>query len=88
MQNLVLLLSSLLLTGTNLILTQCGHGFHFHLFVKQAGETGERPVLKLAQADILSNFSLVQNTSIWHSTFVGEYPHIFSSRISGRICQL
>lgn len=61
MQNLALLFSSLLLIGANLILTQCGHGFHF--FVKQAGEIDERPVLKLAQAHTLSDFSLVQNTS-------------------------
>lgn len=61
MQNLILLFSFLLLTGTNLVLTQCGIGFHF--IVKQTGETDQQPLLNLDQADTLPNFSLVQNIS-------------------------
>jgi len=61
MQNQILLFSSLLLTGTNLVLTQCGTGFNF--IVKQARETDQQPVLDLEQADTLPNLDLIQNIS-------------------------
>ena len=63
MQNQILLFSSLLLTGTNLVLTQCGTGFNF--IVKQARETDQQPVLDLEQADTLPNLDLIQNISSW-----------------------
>lgn len=62
MQNLTLLLSSLLLTEPNLFLTPWGW-ISFHWKNGRTGDAVQKLVLSLAQADPLPKFSLVRNAS-------------------------